>query len=621
MIKPRKSTSPFAQRMLVAALGAGVLLLSGCNKPSAPPTDAVLAPSDAPVTAASLAVPEGSSPAAVPVAGRRPASAQTANSAPAVYTPPSANQLYQMVAPIAVYPDKLVAQVLAASTYPQQVNQADRWLARNGNLRGGALADAADQQPWDPSVKSLVSFKTVLDQLADNLSWTTALGDAYYNDPADVMNAIQVMRQRAVRSGQLKSSNRLKVATGAPRPTYSPDPNVPVSYAGPIIVQAPPQLITIAPAQPDLVYIPTYNPQVIYGEPVRVYPGYTYLAPVQPLIQQQPTYSGAQVATSGALGFGLGIVVGAALEKHDWGWHAWGVDWGRHDQRVFGDGNSRVNPVLLAPQRPAVVYNNQTYISRSETVINNNVRNVRNVYNNAAAPQTQLQAVELRQTQQLLKDQQTVLTQQAQAQAQAQAQKARFEQQQATIKQAQVQATLQANQNQQTQLKHQEAQLQQQRANVEQQRDAARQQNEQLHQQQLQQAKAHELLKNQENTAAQLQKQTNVQEQAKIQQQAQAQAQAQARSTAHAQQLAMLQGQAQARQHAEAQVKAQQQDQAHAAAKSQEQASAHAMQIARAKEKRAQDDRSAASKQPVHHGEPQREDVPASRAKAPEQHG
>ena len=525
----RKPTRPGALRVLVAALGASALFLSGCNKPSEPPPTALQqAPGDAQLPAAPLSVAVAPAPPVAPVP-ERPAALQTANPAPATpapayaaipayspapalastraaYTPPSANQLYQLVAPIAVYPDKLVAQVLAASTYPQQISQANRWLARNDSLRGGALADAADRQPWDPSVKSLVAFRSVLDQLADNLPWTTALGDAYYNDPGDVMNAIQVMRHRAMRSGQLKNSNRLRVATGAARPSYTPDRSVPVYYAGPIIVEPPPQLITITPAQPDLVYVPTYDPQMIYGEPVRVYPGYTYSPPPPPPVQQQrPGYSGAQLATSGALGFGLGVVVGAALERHDWGWHAWGVDWGGQDPRRSDDRRPRSEGAAPLAQRPAVVYNNQTYVSRSETVINNEVHNV---YNNAPSPQAQ--ALEARQAQQLEQARQTL----AQQTQQVQAQQAQLEQQQAALKQQQAQ---QANQDQQAQLKRQEAQLQEQQARL-------RQQQEQLHQQQLQQAKA------QEAAAQQAQEQSKAQELAKAQEQAKVQALQQAKA-------------------------------------------------------------------------------------------
>ena len=116
-------------------------------------------------------------------------------------TPPYAQQtpeqLQQLVAPIALYPDSLVAQILAASTFPEQVVEADRWVQDHHDLQGQALAQAVDQQPWDPSVKALTAFPSVLGNMDKNLSWTSSLGDAYYNQQQDVMDAVQVMRQRA----------------------------------------------------------------------------------------------------------------------------------------------------------------------------------------------------------------------------------------------------------------------------------------------------------------------------------------------------------------------------------------------------------------------------------------
>ena len=101
------------------------------------------------------------------------------------------------------------------ATYPDQITAAHDWLAQNRNLKAGPLADAANQQPWDPSVKSLTAFRPVIDQMAGNIPWTQALGQAYYNDPADVMNAIQVMRQRAAKAGRLKNNDKLRVASAA----------------------------------------------------------------------------------------------------------------------------------------------------------------------------------------------------------------------------------------------------------------------------------------------------------------------------------------------------------------------------------------------------------------------
>src|SRR5215472_4257783 len=133
---------------------------------------------------------------------KSPAQNASQAQAPATtYATPTPDQLYQLVAPIALFPDNLVAMVLAASTFPDQVSAAYQWLQQNSGLKGQQLMEAANQQPWDNSVKGLTQFSDVLQQMATNLSWTSALGDAYYNVPQSVMNAVQVMRQRAYQAG------------------------------------------------------------------------------------------------------------------------------------------------------------------------------------------------------------------------------------------------------------------------------------------------------------------------------------------------------------------------------------------------------------------------------------
>jgi hypothetical protein len=122
-------------------------------------------------------------------------------------------QLQQLAAPIALYPDALVAQVLAASTYPTEVVEADRWLQQHLDLKGPSLAQAVDSQPWDPSIKALMQFPSVLANMDKNLSWTSALGDAYVNQPQDVLNAVQTMRQRAQQAGNLQSNSQQTVTT------------------------------------------------------------------------------------------------------------------------------------------------------------------------------------------------------------------------------------------------------------------------------------------------------------------------------------------------------------------------------------------------------------------------
>ncbi len=185
---------------------------------------------------------------------------------------PTAAELHQLVAPIALYPDSLVGQILAASSYPTQVVEAQRWLQSNSGLSANQLAEAANSQPWDPSVKSLTAFPKVLDNMSTNLSWTSALGEAYYSDPQGVLKAVQVMRAQAQAAGSLKSNDQQTVVTQG-------------------------QTIVIVPANPQVIYVPQYNPTVVYGAPVAAYPG----------------YSGSDLAMTGILAFGAGIAVGALI--------------------------------------------------------------------------------------------------------------------------------------------------------------------------------------------------------------------------------------------------------------------------------------------------------------------
>src|SRR6202166_4967236 len=155
------------------------------------------------------------------------------------YIQQSPEQLQQLVAPIALYPDSLVAQILTASMFPEQVVEADRWVQAHPDLKGEALAQAVDQQPWDPSVKALTAFASVLGNMDKNLSWTSSLGDAYYNQQPDVMDAVQVMRQRAEQPGNLKRPPQQTVTTRG-------------------------EDVEIQPADPNTVYVPAYDPWLVY---------------------------------------------------------------------------------------------------------------------------------------------------------------------------------------------------------------------------------------------------------------------------------------------------------------------------------------------------------------------
>ncbi len=203
------------------------------------------------------------------------------------YVPESAVELQQLVAPIALYPDSLVAEILAASTYPEQVVEADRWLQAQGGLTGEALAQAVDQQPWDASVKALTAFPPVLGNMDRNLSWTSSLGDAYYNQPQDVMAAVQVMRQRAQAAGNLLSTPQQAVAEQGPD-------------------------IEIDPVSADVIYVPAYDPWSVYGAPLLPWPGWY-------------AYPGIWFAGP-YLSFGVGIPVGF-LAGFAWGWPHWGCNW------------------------------------------------------------------------------------------------------------------------------------------------------------------------------------------------------------------------------------------------------------------------------------------------------
>src|ERR1700760_3863559 len=151
--------------------------------------------------------------------------AATQEQAPAAtYAVPTPDQLYQLVAPIALFPDNLIAQVLAGSTYPDQITAAWQWLQQNPSLKGQPLMEAVDQQPWDASVKGLTQFSDVLQQMASNLTWTSNLGDAYFNVPQSVMNAVQVMRQRAYDAGNLKTGPQQNVTVQNQAPGEAPAP-------------------------------------------------------------------------------------------------------------------------------------------------------------------------------------------------------------------------------------------------------------------------------------------------------------------------------------------------------------------------------------------------------------
>jgi uncharacterized membrane protein YgcG len=226
------------------------------------------------------------------------------------YATKTPEQLQQLVAPIALYPDSLVAQILSAATFPEQVVEADRWAQAHPDLKGEALGQAVDQMNWDPSVKALTAFPSVLGNMDKNISWTSELGDAYYNQQQDVMDAVQAMRQKAEQAGNLKTTQQQVVTTQG-------------------------STIIIQPAAPDVVYVPAYNPWILYGPPIVAWPGwYPY-----PGIWYGGPY----------LSFGIGYGVGF-LAGFGWGWPHWGFGW--HNRYV--------------------VYHNTRYYSNSRTFYDRN---------------------------------------------------------------------------------------------------------------------------------------------------------------------------------------------------------------------------------------------------------
>jgi hypothetical protein len=226
---------------------------------------------------------------------------QSDQQSPAAPVKPSAKELQQLVAPIALYPDALVAQILAAATYPTQVVEADRWMQRHSNLKGEELAKEVDKQDWDPSVKALAQFPSVLENMDKNLSWTSSLGEAYANDAEDVTNAVQEMRQQARKAGNLNSNEQETVTTQG-------------------------NTIVIEPASPEVVYVPAYDPWLVYGAPIIAYPGWY---PV-------PGIFWGGVGLSFGVGFGIGYFGGFG-----WGWGHWGYDW--HGRRAFFDHHAFVS--------------------------------------------------------------------------------------------------------------------------------------------------------------------------------------------------------------------------------------------------------------------------------------
>jgi hypothetical protein len=229
-------------------------------------------------------------------------SASQASSSQSVKIPP--DQLDSLVAPIALYPDPLLAQVLAASTYPLEIILLQRWLGTHSSLKGQALADAVSKESWDASVKALAPLPDVVKRLGDDIQWTTDLGNAFLAQQSDVMDAVQRMRRKAQEKGTLQSSQQQKVETR--------------------VVESK-SVIVIEPSSPEVVYVPSYDPVVVYGPAVYPYPPIYY-----------PAWGYAATA---AVSFGVGVMMGA-FWGGGWGW---GCGWGGGNVYVNNNFNRNTN--------------------------------------------------------------------------------------------------------------------------------------------------------------------------------------------------------------------------------------------------------------------------------------
>jgi hypothetical protein len=211
-------------------------------------------------------------------------------------------QLDSLVAPIALYPDPMLAQTLAASTYPLELIQLQQWLAKNPGLKDKALADAVMKQPWDPSIQALAALPEVVKRLADDIQWTTDLGNAFLAQQSDVMDAVQRMRKKAQDTGNLKSTEQQTVETR--------------------VIESK-SVIVVEQANPQVVYVPSYDPVVVYGPPIYPYP---------PIYYPPAGYYAAGLAIS----FGVGMMMGAAWGG---GW-GWGCSWGGNNDININNNNN-----------------------------------------------------------------------------------------------------------------------------------------------------------------------------------------------------------------------------------------------------------------------------------------
>jgi Protein of unknown function (DUF3300) len=283
---PRGLRHPLAF-LAAFSLASAAAIVAGCASTPPPGTPPPPPPQQAPPSSRGPPPAQSQAPSA-------PASPSTSGQIPP-------DQLDSLVAPIALYPDPLLAQVLAASTYPVEIIQLQQWLAKNSGLKDKALADAVAKQPWDPSVQALAGLPEVVKRLADDIQWTTDLGNAFLAQEQGVMDAVQRMRAKAKANGNLASTQQQVVKTEEVEGT---------------------QVIVIEQANPQVVYVPSYSPVVVYGPPVYPYPPIYYPPPPPP--------------GSLAISFGIGLAMGAWMGGA-WGW---GCGWGHSSTVVINNNNN-----------------------------------------------------------------------------------------------------------------------------------------------------------------------------------------------------------------------------------------------------------------------------------------
>src|ERR1700747_2305247 len=249
-------------------------------------------------------------PGNLPSTQSQPVSQQASSpAAQAPKIPP--DQLDSLVAPIALYPDPLLAQILAASTYPLEIIQLQQWLEKNKTLKDKALLDAVQNQPWDPRIQAMSALPDVVKRLADDIQWTTDLGNAFLAQQSDVMDAVQRMRKKAQDKGNLKSSEQQKVETK--------------------VIEGE-SIIVVEQSNPQVIYVPSYDPVIVYGPPIYPYPPIYY-----------PT---GYYAAGLAISFGIGIMMGA-FWGGGWGW---GCGWGGNNT-ININNNNNFNRASQLPAR------------------------------------------------------------------------------------------------------------------------------------------------------------------------------------------------------------------------------------------------------------------------------